>query len=70
MMTPEAEAVERLVERTKLRLDELLKEYVELYEIANESTEAGKGEREFAKLSLIPIWNEIYRICIAHKTDD
>ncbi len=70
MMTPEAEAVERLVERTKLRLDELLKEYVELYETAGESSDASKGEREFAKLSLIPLWNEIYRICISHQTDD
>ena len=70
MMTPEAEAVERLVERTKARLDELLLEYVELYETASEGSDATKGEREFANLSLIPIWNEIYRICIDKETDD
>lgn len=70
MMTPEAEAVERLIERTKARLDELLSEYVELWETASESSDATAGEREFAKLSLIPIWNEIYRICIEKETDD
>ncbi|MFQ5942209.1 MAG: hypothetical protein ACE5JF_01525 [Anaerolineales bacterium] len=70
MMTPEAEAVARLVERTKARLDELLLEYTELYELADPSSTATTGEREFANLSLIPIWNEIWRTCSANKTDD
>jgi hypothetical protein len=70
MMTPEAEAVTKLVERTKVRLDELLAEYVELYHQAYESESTSTGEQEIAKLTLIPIWNEIYRITFSNKTDD
>ena len=60
-MTPEAPFVEKLVEKAKARLDELLVEYTELYYLAYESNTASLGEQEFAKSSIIPIWNEIHR---------
>jgi hypothetical protein len=62
MMTPEAEHVAKLVERTKARLDVLLAEYTELWNIAFDSDAVTQGEREFAKQSMIPLWNEIYRM--------
>ncbi len=55
MMMPEAEAVARLVDRAKARLDELLSEYAELHNLAYQSDTASIGEQEFAKSSLIPI---------------
>ena len=61
MMTPEAEAVAKLIEKTKERLDALLAEYTELYNLAYGSGTATSGEQEFAKSSIIPIWNEIHR---------
>ena len=60
-MMPEAEMVERLIERTKAKLDGLLAEYSELYSLAYESETATTGEQEWAKSSLIPLWNEIHR---------
>jgi hypothetical protein len=70
MMTSEAEAVAKLVARTTARLDELLAEYAELYNLAYESDTVTSGEREFAKSSMISIWNEIHRMPSANKTDD
>jgi hypothetical protein len=58
----EAEGVVRLVEKTKLRLDVLLDEYVELYGLAYESEAETRTEEEFAKSSLVPIWKELHRI--------
>ncbi len=68
MMTPEAEQVAKLVERAKERLDELLSEYAELHSLAYQSDTASIGEQEFAKSSLIPIWNEIHRRTFANET--
>lgn len=68
MMTPEAEMVARSVERAKARLDELLSEYAVLHSTAYESGTATIGEQEFAKFSLIPIWNEIQRRTFANET--
>ncbi len=61
MMTPEAEHVARLVERTKAHVDDLLARYTERYNLAYESDTATQGEKEIAKTSLVPLWNEIHR---------
>ncbi len=67
MMTREAETVAKLTERNKERLDALLAEYTEPYHLAYESGTATSGEQEFAKSSIIPIWNEIRRWTFAEE---
>lgn len=58
----EAEGAERLVDRTKARLDVLLDEYVHLSRLAYESEAETRTEEEFAKSSLVPIWKDLHRI--------
>ena len=65
MMTPEPEAVTRAIERTKVKLDELLENYQDLFSQAYESEEANPVQREVAKASLVSAWNDIYRIISA-----
>jgi hypothetical protein len=65
----EPEAVLRLVDNTKSRLDELHTEYSSLHRLAYGSEAETRMEEEYAKSSLVPVWKEPHQIIKAANPD-